>query len=351
MGSVRRGYALLALAVAFGLLMTACTGGESDGSGAGNGDADLPVVRFQSFGPDFTGTIYIRVMQEQGIDEKHGFQAEFVEVDPDAASSNFLIGEVEIALEQDFINMALFQQEGEQAVIFFPLSTMLTGMVVRADSPYQTPEDLIGKKVGHFGVESGTTSTIALALEVMQGIDFFEDYELIEAGPPALVELLRQGEIDAYLDYEPLALQGVLEIPGRYVFQPTPAWREYSGGWSPGLTYAGARVDWLRENPELALAVEDALVEARQVVLDSNYEIYYEDPYNAALQIEDPELLDAAIEYCRELPCIAESWTEEDIQQINDYLALFVEHGLLVTEMPQEPVAVILEDFLAEEVG
>lgn len=349
LGSVRRGSTWFAVTVALSLLMMAC--GDAGGP-AGNGDADLPVVRFQSFGPDFTGTIYVRLMQEEGIDEKHGFQAEFIEVDPDAASANLLTGEIDIALEQDFINMAIFQQEqDEHAVIFFPLSNMLTGMVVRDDSPYQTPEDLVGERVGHFGVESGTTSTIALALDVMHGIDAFEDYELVEAGPPALPELLRQGEIEAYMDYEPLALQGVLDIPGRYVFQPTPAWREQTGGWAPGLTYAGARVDWLRENAELALAVEDALEEARQAVLDTDYEIYYEDPYNEALQIDDPELLDAAIEYCRELPCINESWTEEDIQQINDYLALFVERELLVSEMPQEPVAVILEDFLAEEVG
>ncbi|MGQ0607465.1 MAG: ABC transporter substrate-binding protein [Chloroflexota bacterium] len=334
------------VAASFVLMLGACTGGGTDASdGAGSGDADLPLVRMQGLPAD-PAAIPMLVMQEQGIDVAHGFRAEFIEVDPDAAANTLLIGESDVAMEQDAVTMTLAQQQGQAGVVFYPVLNTMMGVVVADDSEYQEPADLVGQRVGHFGVDSGTTSIICLMLAELHDVDCFNDFDLREAGPAALPELLASGEVEAIFDYEPLALRAVIETPGRYLFEPAKAWADRSDGWSPPLTNLAARVDWLEENPDLAIAVRDAWAEATQVVSDSNYEILNDEPYKTFMAMGSEEELAAFIEYCADLPCLLNSWTEEDVQHTNDWLTLMADRDVLIEETAADPVAVVLEDFL-----
>lgn len=342
-----RGGKAAGVAASLALILGACSGGgngASDGA-ASDGSSDLPVVRFQGLPAD-PAAIPMLVMQEEGIDEAHGFTAEFIEVDPDAAANTLLIGESDVAMEQDAVTMTLAQAQGQAGVVFYPVLNTMMGVVVAEDSEYQEPADLVGQKVGHFGVDSGTTSIICLMLAELHDIDCFEDFDLREAGPAALPELLASGEVEAIFDYEPLALRAVIETPGRYLFEPAKAWADRSDGWSPPLTNLAARVDWLEENPDLAIAVRDAWAEATQVVSDSNYEILNEEPYKTFMAMGSDEELAAFIEYCADLPCLLNSWTEEDVQHTNDWLTLMADQDVLIEETAAEPVAVILEEFL-----
>lgn len=347
MRRIRRWH-LVSLTIALMAVVAVGCGGDDGDDGAGAEGGELPVVRFQGLPAD-PAAIPLLVMQEEGLDEENGFRAEFVEVDPDAAANTLLIGESDIAMEQDAVTMTLAQQEGQEGVVFWPVLNTMMNVVVPEDSNAQTPQDLEGQTVGHFGVDSGTTSTIALMLSELEGIDVFNDYDLREAGPAALPQLLNQGEVDAIFDYEPLALRAVLETPGRYLFEPAEAWGERTGGWSPYLTNLAARVDWLEENEDLALSAKEAWVEAVEVIEESEYEIFAEEPYREFLALRNDEELDAFIDYCAELPCFLNSWTEEDIGQLNDWLDLMAENEVLIDAPPEEPVAVILEDFYEEE--
>jgi hypothetical protein len=84
-----------------------------------------------------------------------------------------------------------------------------------------------------------------------------------------------------------------------------------------------------------------------QVLEDSNYEILREEPYKSFLELKSDEELEAFIDYCADLPCFGTSWTQVDIDGLNDYLALFAENGILIEETAADPVAVILEDYFA----
>jgi NitT/TauT family transport system substrate-binding protein len=335
------------IAALFGAIALVAAGCGEESEEAGGGQGGVPTVVFQGFPAD-PAALPLLAMQEEGFDRDNGFIGEYLAVDPDAATNTFLIGESDIAMEQDGINMTIVQAEGHQAVLFAPGLNMMTGIVVAEDSPYQDPTDLVGEKVGHFGVDSGTTSTIALMLQEIYGLDAFTEYDLREAGPEALPELLKNGEVEAIFDFEPLALRAVLETPGRYLFEPAKAWAEHTGGWSPWLTNLAAREDWLQENEDIAFGIRDAWMQGIQVLVDSNYEILREEPYKSFLELKSDEELEAFIDYCVDLPCFGTTWTEEDIQGLNDYLALFAEHDILIEETAPEPVAVILEDYFAE---
>lgn len=325
-------------------LIGAACAGEAEEAG---GEGGRPTVVFQGFPAD-PAALPLLVMQEEGFDEENGFVGEYLAVDPDAATNTFLIGESDIAMEQDGINMTIVQQEGHEAVLFAPGLNMMTGIVVPEDSPYQDPTDLVGEKVGHFGVDSGTTSTIALMLREIYDLDVLSEYDLRETGPEALPELLKSGEVEAIFDFEPLALRAVLETPGRYLFEPAKAWAEHTGGWSPWLTNLAATEEWLQENEDIALGIRDAWMDGIAVLEESNYEILREEPYNSFLELKSDEELEAFIDYCVDLPCFGTTWTEEDIQGLNGYLELFAQHDILIEETAEDPVAVILEDYFGE---
>jgi NitT/TauT family transport system substrate-binding protein len=324
------------------LAVAACSSGDGGGGGGEDG-GENPVVRMQGLPAD-PAALPLLVMQEQGLDEKHGFTAEFIEVDPDAAANTLLLGESDVAVEQDGVTMTLAQQQGEDAKVFFPVLNTMMSMVVLEDSPYQTPEDLIGKKVGHFGVDSGTTSVIAVMLKELYDIDVFTDYDLREAGPAALPEPLKSGEVEAIFDYEPLALRAVIEGPGRYLFEPAKAWADETGGWSPYLTNLAARADWLEENTDLAISVRDAWIEAVEYIESTDYALFAEEPYKEFLAPGSDEELEGFIDYCAELPCFLTSWTDEDIDHLDDWLKLMVDNGVLLEETAEKPIAVRLED-------
>lgn len=331
--------AAMALALVTG---AAACGTDESSDGA---DGDLPVVRFQAFPADPAGVPVVAI-QELGLDREHGFVAEIVEVDPDAAATNLLIGGADVAVEQDGVTMTLAHAQGYDTVVFYPSLNTMMSMVVREDSPYQDPTDLIGQKVGHFGVDSGTTSVISLMLKELYGIDFFTDYDLREAGPAALPELLASGEVEAIIDYEPLGLRAVLEAPGRYIFQPAEAWAEVNDGWSPYLTNLAASKAWLEENPETALAVLDAWKAAVAEIDASGYQMFVEEPYKTWIAAGSDEELEAFIEYCADLPCYQEGFTQDDIDQLDAWLALMAENDVLIEETSDEPIAVVLEDLL-----
>lgn len=326
--------------LAAALALSACGGDGGDSTDASGND--LPTVRFSGF-PD-PAPLPVLVMQEMGIDEDNGFNAEFVEVDPDASTSTFLIGESDIGVDQDATSSAIANNEGQDVVSFYPAMSNTAAIVVAEDSPYKTPEDLVGKRVGHFGDDSGTTQALAVSLQKAYGINPFEDYELVQSSPAALPELLASGEVDAIFDFEPYGLRAVADTPGRYLFQVTDYWQE-AENWSPPLAMLTARMEWLDENADLAEKVQAAWREAVQKVVDSDYQMFLEEPYASFLDVGSEEELQSLADYCADLPCYAPDWTQQDVDKQMDYLQLLVDQGGL-DELPDAPPVAVLEDAL-----
>lgn len=326
------GCRLAAALLTTALVITACGSGSSDANADGT-----PTVRFS--GLTDPAPLPVLVMQELGIDERHGFTAEMVEVDSDASTSTFLLGESDIAVDQDATSSAIANNEGQHVVSFFPALSNTASIVVAEDSPFRTPQDLVGRRVGHFGTDSGTTQAIAVSLQGAFGVDPLTDFELVQSSPAALPELLASGEVDAIFDYQPYGLRAVADTPGRYLFEVTRHWQQTSG-WSPPLAMLTARQEWLDQNQDLATRVQAAWQEAQQVVIDSEYRLFLEDPYAEFLGMEPAEL-EALAQYCAELPCYTGSWTQDDVDTQMDYLRQLQAQGGIDTLPANAPVAVL----------
>lgn len=322
-------------AVALGL------SGCSSGSSAAVGEDGNQLVRFSGL-PD-PAPLPVLVMQENGLDEKYGFSAEFIEIDPDVAATSFLMGESDIAIDQDAVSSAIANNEGHDVVSFYPALANTASIVTGPDSGIKTVEDLVGKRVGHFGMDSGTTQAIATSLKKGHGLDV-SSFELVQSAPASLPELLAAGEVDAIFDYEPYSSNAIKLTGGDYVFQVTPYWKEATG-WSPALAMLTAHREWLVGNPELARNVLMAWQEAEKMVADSDYQMFLQEPYATFLNRESEEELRTLAEYCAALECYSGEWSQSDVDQQLDYLDLMVEQGML-SAVPENAPAATLDGVL-----
>lgn len=333
-----RVWGLTAAVAGLSVVLAACGTENGESADASN----LPTVRFQVIDSD-PASIPLQIMIDKKIDEKYGFKAEAVTVDPDASLTTFLLGETDIATDQDGISLAIAQQEGNSAVAFGGALNMMTGIVASEESGITKVEDLKGARVGHFGIDSGTTTGIAVMLDELYGIDIQRDLDLREAGAAALPELMAAGQVKAIFNYEPFALRATLIGPGHYVFQGAKEWAEHTGGYSPQLALLAARTEWLDENSDLAANALQAWQDAVKVIEDSNYEILKEPEYAEILALRDAEELEAFVAYCADLPCYPSTWDESDVDGTTEWLRLFADRDLLIKDMPTEPVAIVLE--------
>lgn len=332
---------LAALFVSMGALAACGSAGEAGGQ-------DLPGVVFSGF-PFDIGSMPAVVMAEEGIDRDHGFVATFMEVDPESSRNALLMGDSDVAMEQDAVGAAIAQAAGHDVLVFLPNVVHRTGVVELPDSPHESLEQLEGAIVGHPGLDSGVTSTVSVAAQVTHGVDI-NSFDLRQASFPALSGLLEQGEIDAMVNTDPYLVLAEERLGADPIFISNSA-MEAEWGWAPHLTDLTARADWLQENPELALSVEAAWKEAVAWILDADFQNLGEEPYAGYLMtgLNTEDDLQVYLDHCAQLPCFDTSWNGEEIDFLNDYLSLVAEDGLLLQEPPSSTVAVILEELLAVE--
>jgi NitT/TauT family transport system substrate-binding protein len=190
--------------------------------------AELPKVILQAVSGS-VGGIPLMIMANEGLDEKHGFKGQFEFLAHEGASQNFLVGNADIAMDNDIVGVSIARTEGFKVTAFYPVGNMYLGIVVAKDPPYKTPKDLIGKKVGHFGTDSGTTTFLRIIVKDAYGFDVTKEYKLVETGPAALVKLLEAGEVEAIFDFEAFVSKAIVDTPGRYLVQAHKAFTEITG--------------------------------------------------------------------------------------------------------------------------
>lgn len=341
------------LGIAAALLVAACGGqattttvattGTTTGGGATTSTTEatettpvpeeLPVVRLSALSGGLTG-VALTVIEENGFDEANGFQGEFFYNDPDASGQFFLQRNSDVAFDFDAIGAAIARSEDLDLSVFYPILNNNNCIVVKEDATYQSPEDLVGLKVGHFGADSGTTTSFTIIIKALFGFNLLEDYELVETGPPALVELLKDDEVEAIFDFVPHATRAIVQVPGRCMFGPVAqVTGQLPGGVNSHLSEMAAYNDWLDENPDLAQAVMAAWDDAYAWLTEDPTRIT-EDPYRSLLGQDDPAVLAAVAEAVTAIPLFTNDWSAEVQAGVEAWVDLAAAQGVLIEENP-----------------
>ena len=250
--SLRTAAVLAVLAV----VAVACGGDGGDASG----DGERPVVRF-AFSPDPV----IDWMNDQGIipemEDEYGVR--LVTTSTWDEFTFFAGGHGDIVSMATYETPLLEQETGIQTVTFGSYNNLRVPMFVRADSDYETLEDLKGATIG---VPSTVSSTIVWGMFAKDwyGLDFCierpdgsdcADYDLREGDHFANIDLLLRGELDACACIPEAAFPAWREGELRALYEPTISPFElYEEKYAPGHKGLNgnnfvAREDWFDSHP------------------------------------------------------------------------------------------------------
>jgi NitT/TauT family transport system substrate-binding protein len=292
---------------------------------------DLPVVRISALNGGLTG-VAAQIVEENNFDEANGYQGEFFYNDPDASGQFFLQRESDVAFDFDAIGAAIARTEGLNVSVFYPILNNNNCILVKDGAPYESPEDLIGQPVGHFGADSGTTTSFTIVLQTLFDFNLLEEYTLVETGPPALVELLQDDEVEAIFNFVPHSSRAMVQAGAQCMFGPLVD-VDIPGNAFSHLSQMAAYEDWLADNPELAQAVTASWDDALEWILEDPTRIT-EEPYATTLGQDDPAVLELVAEQVNGIPLFTNDWSPEVQEMTENWVQLAADQDVLIEENP-----------------
>lgn len=178
------------------IAVAACGGGGGGGAAGSGGNVEHGVIRF-TFAPDPVW----KWITDQGIRQKMEEKAGIKILD----SSTWDEFAIYAGHHADVVSAATYEvpglesKSGIDSTIFGKYNTSRMPLLVRADSPYHTLQDLKGKKIGTFSCESDTLLWGALAKKLWN-LDFKcngQDFDITLADIQNLAGLVEKGDIQA----------------------------------------------------------------------------------------------------------------------------------------------------------
>jgi NitT/TauT family transport system substrate-binding protein len=308
-------------------------------------EAALPDVKIHALDGGVSAAI-VKIIEEQGFDKANGFKGEFLLVGGDASIQFMLQRNSDVSFDCDLITPALLRSQGHKISTFYPIATQDAALVVRGDSSYQTAEDLIGKIVGHDGLESGTMTAAQILLNAFHDINIEEDYNLQLTDEAALMRLLNRGDLEAIFLGQPEVLIAQAEFGTRSVWGPAgKEWNAERGGHILNISMC-AYEDWLTKNPDLARGVMKAWDDALAWIKADPSRLGRA-PFPEIFGIEDETVMEGFVDLVATSEYFTNSWTEADVQAGIDFLKYAAGIGTIIQEVPEHSV-VRLETLLGQ---
>lgn len=149
-----------------------------------------------------TGTFswQLDVIARHGLARENGLDLDIREfASPDSGKLALNGGTVDVAVV-DWLWVARERALG-RALKYYPYSTAVGAVMVKADSPLRELSDLKGRSLAVAGGALDKSWLIVRAAAKLRGIDLQRETSLMFGAPPLLYEKLRQGEADANLNF------------------------------------------------------------------------------------------------------------------------------------------------------
>jgi len=302
--NIHAGLLRVALAAACALAWSAAAG------------AEVPVrIGLLKFG---TVNWEVDTIIHNGLDRQNGIAIEVVELASNEATRVALLsGEVDIIVS-DWLLVSRQRAEGTP-LAFVPYSTSVGSIMVRCDSGMDSLDDLKGMTIGVAGgpLDKGWLTLQGLA-EGEYGFDLAAETEQAFGAPPLLAEKLRQGELDAALNYwhynARLETEGFCELVGGQEANKAVG----AKGDISAVGYVFSE-EWADANREAALGFVRASRAAKALLAESDEEWQRLRPLMGA---ENDAVFAKLVERYREgIPRRPIAEEEEDTARVYRYLA------------------------------
>jgi len=210
-------------------------------------------------------------VRHHGLDQAEGIDLQVVELAGKQATMVAVqSGDVDMAVS-DWLWVSRQRAQGNPFT-FVPYSTAVGSLVVPAQSPIASLQDLAGKRVGIAGGPLDKNWLLFRALSLQQGrADLADLVEPVFGAPPLLNQQLLQGRIDGVINYWPYVAR--LEAAGmRSVLSARDAARQL--GITTNLPMVGYIFDerWALANPEAIKGFTRAVERGRALLAESDAE-------------------------------------------------------------------------------
>lgn len=245
---------------------TAQTSGTDSGGSTAGGSEPTTVVHGATNGG--TTGILTTVMQEQGIDEKHGLslQPELFASPPKVQQQLVFNADIPTGYMGSIVATRM-HSKGKHPQLIGPYMLYHSYIITRSDSDIDAPEDLRGKRVSFASTAADAWLKFVVMLDEAHDVKR-EEYEFVQAAPPAALSLLEKGELDAVLSFEPLVSKALLKYDFEIVFSPREAWREAESLPLTTVDLAWTK-QWYEANPDAATGLAEAFIETQQYLTEN----------------------------------------------------------------------------------
>ncbi len=218
-----------------------------------------------------TGSWELDVIKHHGLDREQGFELDVVKLAGKQATMVALqAGAANIAIS-DWIWVSR-QRNAGKAFTFVPYSTALGAVVVAKDSDIKSLPDLKGKRLGIAGgpVDKSWLLLQALALQDYD-MDLKQAVTPVFAAPPLLNQQMKQGRIDAVLNFWPYVAR--LQALGMRTMIRVQEVTE-SLGIQSSVPFVGYVFDeaWAADNRDSVLGFMRATAKAKAIMQNSDEE-------------------------------------------------------------------------------
>jgi ABC-type nitrate/sulfonate/bicarbonate transport system substrate-binding protein len=162
----------------------------------------------------------------------------------------------------NFIDLLRQRKGGLQIKAIMGFQTFSNLVTVRSDSPIQTFNDLMHKRIGQFGTATLDWLIIRTAGKTAYGIDLGKDAEPVTAAPVLFNQLLEKKQIDAALQFSTLTLAPLASGQQRTVM--ATAYLLKQAGYTPrNLLYLQWMLteDWMKKYPGAVTRLQQAIAE------------------------------------------------------------------------------------------
>jgi NitT/TauT family transport system substrate-binding protein len=226
--------------------------------------APLPTVTVGTL-ENGTVTWELRTIQDRGFDRENGFELRMQPFAGNPATQVAMQGGQVDAIVSDWIWVAVQRANGAPFT-FWPYSTAVGGLVVPADSPVRSLEDLEGEKIGIAGGPVDKSWLILRAYHRQQtGRDLAEVTQQVFGAPPMIQHAAQTAEVAGAINFWHFLAK--MQAGGmREVISVSDAAQGL--GLDPGTPLLGyvLRDDWVAANPDLARGLARASWQAKDLL-------------------------------------------------------------------------------------
>jgi len=268
------------------------------------------------------------------IDKKHGIDINFQYNEPGLTMTKLLSKELEVAILAP-VSAAKANLDGKKIRIFGPLLWNIISLAVPADSPYQTLEELKGKKFGILPQITGTYTNMDLVARE-KGWHLENDFQLVIGGLEDQIKFLENRDVDFAVVYEPRASSLLAAGKIREITTMGELWKELTGERFAFVQIA-AYEDWLKTHRKEAKSLVETFLEAAKFVNENPGLI---EKHKDLLDLQTPG--EIALAKKRIPGSFPTEWNQSSVDNINSLIKKAAEAGI-ITKMPEDPIVLILD--------